>query len=161
MRLLTAVATALIMNIGFGAAVAQAQSYRYESRRSDRSTWRAEQIVRDAYRDILGREPDRSGLRQYVDAMVNRGWSESDVRRSLRKSAEFRERSYGGRYGNGYGYRGDQASEVVRRAYLGVLGREPDPVGMREYRMRVLRDGWSERDVRRALRSSREYARGY
>ena len=110
---------------------------------------------------IRRRTADRSGLRQYVDAMVNRGWSESDVRQSLRKSPEFRQRSYGGRYGNGSGYRGDQASEVVRRAYLGVLGREPDPAGMHEYRMRVLRDGWSERDVRRALRSSREYARRY
>jgi hypothetical protein len=156
-----AVAAAFIMNIGLGAAVVNAQSYRYESRRYDRSTWRAEQIVRDSYRDILGREPDRSGLRQYVDAIVNRGWSESDVRRSLRQSHEFRERHSGGRYGNGYGYRGDQASEVVRRAYLGVLGREPDPVGMREYRMRVLRDGWRERDVRRALQSSHEYARRY
>lgn len=162
MRILTTVATAVILNVGLGAAVVNAQYPRYESRPDyyHRDTWRAEQIVRNAYRDILGREPDRSGLRQYVDAMVNRGWSETDVRRSLRQSPEFHERyTYGSRYGYGYGYRGDRASEVVRRAYLGVLGREPDAVGMREYRTRVVRDGWSERDVRRALQASAEYRR--
>jgi hypothetical protein len=36
---------------------------------------------------------------------------------------------------------------MVRRAYLDVLGREPDRVGMREYTMRVMRD----------LRGSDEY----
>jgi len=162
MKILTTVATALILNVGLGAAVVNAQYPGYESRRYyNNSTWRAEQVVRAAYRDILGREPDRSGLHQYVDAMVNRGWSETDVRRSLRQSPEFYQRSgsrYGYGSGYGYGYR-DQASEVVRRAYLGVLGREPDAVGMREYRTRVVRDGWSERDVRRALQASYEYRR--
>jgi hypothetical protein len=168
MRFLTAVATSLILNMGLGVAVVSAQSYRscYGYRDADR----AERIVRQAYLDILNREPDRSGMRQYTDAMLNRGWSEADVRRSLRSSSEFRElrrgdsgRGYDGRGYDGRGYdRGDdRATEVVRRAYLNTLGREPDSAGMREYRMRVVRDGWSERDIQRALRSSYEYRRSY
>ncbi len=53
----------------------------------------------------------------------------------------------------------DRASDIVRRAYRDILGREPDPSGMSEYRRRVLRDNWSENDVRRALRDSDEYRR--
>ena len=82
-----------------------AQDYRYRDRdvreyrydRYDRDSrggrdWRARQIVSQAYRDILRREPDRSGLRQYTDAMVRRGWSENDVRRALRQSDEYRDK---------------------------------------------------------------------
>ena len=34
----------------------------------------AQRVVARAYRDILGREVDQSGLREYTNAMVNRGW---------------------------------------------------------------------------------------
>jgi hypothetical protein len=71
----------------------------YERRDYSRSHWRVQQAVAQAYRDILRREPDRSGLRQYTDAVVRRGWSIADVRRSLYRSDEYRHRS--GRY---YGY---------------------------------------------------------
>jgi hypothetical protein len=55
--------------------------------------WReAEHIVKRTYRDILGRDADHSGLRQYTRAMVYDHWSESDVRRSLRSSDEYRRR---------------------------------------------------------------------
>jgi hypothetical protein len=67
--------------------------------------YRAREIVAQAYRDILRREPDRSGLRQYTDAMVRRGWSENDVRRALRQSDEYRDRfgrSRGRRYDRYY-----------------------------------------------------------
>jgi hypothetical protein len=57
----------------------------------------AQRIVRRAYRDILGREVDATGLRDYTDAMVNRGWSEADVRRALLNSPE-RARMMGYRY---------------------------------------------------------------
>jgi hypothetical protein len=50
----------------------------------------ADLIVRRAYRDVLGREADESGLRTYRRNVLERGWTESDVRDSLRKSAEFR-----------------------------------------------------------------------
>ena len=54
--------------------------------------WRAEQMVRQAWLDVLRREPDPSGLHEYTDAMLNRGWSYADVRRSLLNSPEYAQR---------------------------------------------------------------------
>ena len=48
------------------------------------------------------------------------------------------------------------AQSIVRRAYLSVLKREPDPAS-EGYIERVLRDGWSQADVERDLRRSAEY----
>jgi hypothetical protein len=103
-------------------------------------------------------------------------WTEADVRRSLQSSPEFAQRSQGygsnGRYGTygayrrydnrdirrtSSGYYNGQAAAMVRQAYLSTLGREPDAVGLREYTARVVRDGWTQRDIVRALRSSDEY----
>jgi hypothetical protein len=50
----------------------------------------ADRIIRRAYRDTLGRDPDESGLRTYRRNLLDREWTESDVRDDLRKSAEFR-----------------------------------------------------------------------
>ncbi len=52
----------------------------------------AELIVRRAYREVLGREADPGGLKQYSWAVREKGWTESDVRDDLRKSAEYRNR---------------------------------------------------------------------
>jgi Peptidase inhibitor family I36/Domain of unknown function (DUF4214) len=49
------------------------------------------------------------------------------------------------------------ADRVVRRAYEDVLNREPDQAGLRLYRSHMIDDGWSEKQVRDALRSSPEY----
>jgi hypothetical protein len=49
-----------------------------------------------------------------------------------------------------------RAEEIVRRAYLSVLRREPDAAS-RSYVDRVLRDNWSQADVERELRRSPEY----
>jgi TorA maturation chaperone TorD len=49
----------------------------------------AEEIVRRAYEDVLGREPD-AGSRGYVDRVLRDGWTEQDVARELRKSDEYR-----------------------------------------------------------------------
>jgi hypothetical protein len=74
-------------------------------------------------------------------------------------------RGYGYGNGNGYGsgYGNDRrevvrAEEVVRRAYLEVLRREPDAAS-RAYVDRVMRDNWSQNDVERELRRSSEYRR--
>ena len=173
MNIKTAVVAGFILNAGLGGAVfAQSGSYPVQSRRYATANQRqAEQIVRQAYRDILRREPDASGLAQYTRSMLYDNWSEADVRRSLQSSQEYAQRSQG--YGS-YGNRGNrsydnrdirrsssnyngQAAAMVRQAYISTLGREPDAVGLREYTARVVRDGWSERDVVRALRSSSEY----
>jgi hypothetical protein len=81
-----------MLNAGVGSVLAQ-PVYRYPAaRRSVANEWRAEQMVRQAYRDILRREPDPSGLQEYTDAMMRRGWSYADVRRSLLNSPEYAQR---------------------------------------------------------------------
>ena len=179
MNIKTALVAGFILNAGLGGAVfAQGTYYPVQSRRyANTSQWQAERIVRQAYRDILGREPDASGLAQYTHSMLYDKWTEADVRRSLQSSQEYAQRNLGygtngqygtyGRYDNrdlrrssssyGTGLYNGQAAAMVRQAYISTLGREPDAVGMREYTARVVRDGWTQRDIVRALRSSDEY----
>ena len=68
----------------------------------------------------------------------------------------------GSGYGSGYGNNDRRevvrAEEIVRRAYLEVLRREPDAAS-RGYVDRVMRDNWSQNDVERELRKSAEYRR--
>jgi hypothetical protein len=88
--------TGLMLTAGLGTA-AEAQSvYRYRDNamaaRYATPQRQARQMVRQAYREVLRREPDQSGLRQYTDAMLNRNWSYDDVRRSLLESDEYAQR---------------------------------------------------------------------
>lgn len=62
----------------------------------------------------------------------------------------------GSSYGGG-GRNGQDPDRIVRRAYQDVLQREPDQQGLRLYRSRIIDDGWTEQQVREALRSSPEY----
>jgi hypothetical protein len=104
----------------------------------------ADRIVRRAYQDVLNREPDESGLREYRRRIIDDGWSEQQVREALRNSAESRVVTR------------ERAAEIVRRAYLSVLNREPD-AGAQGYINRVMREGWTEEDVARELRRSPEF----
>jgi hypothetical protein len=106
-----------------------------------------DRIIRRAYQDLLEREPDQSGLRLYRSRMIDEGWSETQVRESIRDSQEYREKStmtYA------------KAQDIVRRAYQSVLRREPD-AGSRGYVDKVMRDHWTQQDVERELRKSAEY----
>jgi Peptidase inhibitor family I36 len=47
--------------------------------------------------------------------------------------------------------------QIVRRAYQDILERDPDPAGLRAYRSRIIDEGWTEQQVREALRASPEY----
>jgi hypothetical protein len=67
--------------------------------------WEAQQVVRQAYLDVLRREPDPSGMRQYTNAILREGWSAADVRRSLATSDEYAERFGRTRFGRGLRYR--------------------------------------------------------
>jgi hypothetical protein len=107
----------------------------------------ADQIVRRAYQDVLGRDPDEGGLRQYRSRIIDDGWSEEKVRESLRSSPEYRDRVTMTRA---------KAQEIVRRAYLNVLKREPDP-GAEGYINNVWRQSWSQEQVERELRNSAEF----
>ena len=108
-----------------------------------------DRIVRRAYQDVLGRDPDPSGLRTFRSRIIDDGWTEAQVRDELRNSREFRERN---------SMSPDRAREIVRRAYLNILRREPDPAS-NGFVERVLRDHWTQEDVERELRKSDEYRR--
>lgn len=53
----------------------------------------ADRIVRRAYEDLLKREPDDQGLRDYSKAIVEQEWTENTVRESIRHSDEYRQRT--------------------------------------------------------------------
>jgi hypothetical protein len=66
------------------------------------------------------------------------------------------------RTGNGYqsnarrwSYR--DAEAMVRRGYQSVLGRNPDPAGLRNWTREVMIRNWSQRDLEFELRQSDEY----
>jgi len=52
----------------------------------------------------------------------------------------------------------ESATDIVTEAYEDVLGRKPDPEGMRNFRSKVIEKDWTAEDVRKALRNSNEYA---
>ena len=106
-----------------------------------------ETIVRRAYQDILDRDPDPDGMRLYRSHITDNDWTEQQVRIDLRRSPEYRERNT---------MTPAKAEDIVRRAYLAVLKREPDQ-GNRGYVSSVLRDGWTQQDVEHELRQSPEY----
>jgi hypothetical protein len=114
-------------------------------RNSQRKFQDPDRVVRRAYQDILDREPDAEGLRLYRSRMIDKDWTEQDVREALRNSPEYAKHS------------AESADRIVNRAYQDVLGREPDPNGLRSYRNKVLNQGWDEYDVTQALRRSPEY----
>jgi hypothetical protein len=57
---------------------------------------RAADVVRRAYLSVLNREPD-AGSQGYVDRVLRDRWTEQDVARELRNSAEYRARVGGAR----------------------------------------------------------------
>ena len=117
-------------------------SLRVEVRRRDEPRTDPDTVIKRAYLDLLGREPDPAGVRDYRSLIIDQGWTETMVRDNIRRSDEFRR---------------DGADRIIRRAYLDVLGREADPEGLRFYRGRVLDKSWTEGDVRDALRKSEEF----
>jgi len=106
-------------------------------------------IIRQAYREVLNREPDPQGMEIYRNHMMRDGWSDDKVRQSLKSSPEYAQKG---------GMTAEKAQEVVRRAYLSVLKREPDPAS-KTFVEKVLLSGWSQQDVENELRKSDEYKR--
>ena len=117
-------------------------SLRVEMRRRDESREEPNVVIKRAYLDLLGREPDPSGMGNYRGLIIDQGWTERMVRDHIRRSDEFRH---------------EGADRIIRRAYLDVLGREPDPSGLKHHRQNLLEKDWTEGDVRDALRQSEEF----
>jgi hypothetical protein len=101
----------------------------------------ATKAVTAAYEDVLGRKPDEEGLRVYRSKMVDNNWSEKDVRKELKRSNENKT--------------GD-VDTIITRAYQDILGRDPDKEGMKNYRQKMLEEGWGEKRLRETLRKSKE-----
>ena len=115
-----------------------------ERRGRDRGTAEADRIVRRAYQEVLGRDPDAAGLEQYRNRILDDRWTEEQVRNSIRTSPEFAGRLR------------QRAEDIVRAAYRAVLNRDPDS-GAETYVQNVLRNNWSQQDVEKALRNSPEF----
>lgn len=98
-------------------------------------------IIRRAFKDQLGHDPDEATLRRYRGYMIDQGWTEAMLREQL-VHGEFRR---------------ERAERIVQRAYRDVLGREVDESGMGHYRKNILEKDWTEGDVRDDLRRSDEY----
>jgi hypothetical protein len=106
-----------------------------------------DRIIRRAYQDLLDREPDQNGLREYRRRMIDDGWSETQVRDAIRRSPEYRQRNMMTRA---------RAEDIVRRAYQSTLGREPDPAAA-SWVTEVIRNRWTQADLERELRKTPEY----
>jgi hypothetical protein len=98
-------------------------------------------IIERAYDDLLEREPDAEGRDRYR-RFLQRGESEKQIRARIKQSLE---------------YRVILPDSKTKRAYLEVLGREADPVGLEGYRHRIVDDGWTEEDVKNSLRQTAEF----
>lgn len=114
-----------------------------DGRPDQREIERAERMVQRAYREILRRDPDPGGLKTYRVYVLDEGWDEEQLRHALWTSDEYRE----------------LVMRIIVNAYRELLGRDPDDGGARLYRDRMLRDHWTEEQVRAALRKSDEYRR--
>lgn len=51
-----------------------------------------DRLIQNAYRDVLGRDADPSGLAHYRRKLLNDDWSEQQLRDDLRRSQEYRDR---------------------------------------------------------------------
>ncbi len=118
------------------------EQFREALRRSDEFKHRdLDAIIRRAFRDILGRDPDASGRATYQRSL-SRGMTENEMRDDLRRSREGAEK---------------QTTLAITRAYREILRRDPDPAGLKSYTELMLHKGWTEANIRDDLRRSEEF----
>ena len=98
--------------------------------------------IRAAYSDLLGREPDADGLRNYRSLMIDEKWTIQQVRDDIKKGQEYRNKSLDG---------------IIKNAYLDLLGRAPDKEGLARLKRLMLDEGWTEKQVRDDIKKSAEY----
>jgi SAM-dependent methyltransferase len=108
-------------------------------------------FVDNAYRRLLGRDPDREGRRSHLK-FLRRGGPRGEVLRGITGSEE---------YVNLAAARVDRGSDTsdqewLAAAYRDALGRDPDPEGLRFYQG-LLEGGTSRRDLARTLVRSDEH----
>jgi hypothetical protein len=101
----------------------------------------ADAAITNAYREVLGRDPDANGLAHYR-AKWREGWTQGQIRDDLRRSNESRNTQY---------------RVVITRAFRDLLGREPDAAGYATYERLMRERHYTERDIRAAIMDSPEY----
>jgi hypothetical protein len=116
-------------------------------RRSEGETTRAREIVKRAYLSVLQRQADQAA-EVWVETVIRNNWTQDDLERELRKSPEYRDK---------FTLTRPKAQEIVRRSYLNVFKREPDPSGAAYWVDNVLRNNWTQDDLERELKKSPEY----
>jgi hypothetical protein len=121
------------------------QDYEIDARSGGREAFApadADEIIREAYLDILNREPDEEGLRNYRRLMIDKGWSEARIRDAIAESKEALWRD---------------TSTLVKRAYEDLLDRAPSEMELKDAVDTIIKKRISERDYRKNIRKSREY----
>jgi SAM-dependent methyltransferase len=108
-------------------------------------------FVDNAYRRLLGRDPDREGRRSHLK-FLRRGGPRGEVLRGITGSEE---------YVNLAAARVDRGADAsdqewLAASYRDALGRDPDPEGLRFYQG-LLEGGASRRDLARTLVRSDEH----
>ena len=101
-----------------------------------------ERVVEEAYREILGRSPGSKELRRGVQRLRYESWTPGRIRGELLNSDEYKER---------------EADHLIDDAYHDLLDRRPDPDERRHYRREIIRNGFTEEDVRREIRKTQEF----
>jgi uncharacterized protein YbcI len=110
------------------------------------------------YQEILGRNPDSNGLKNYADAVQDRRMSLEQVRRELINSPEGRSRSSNRNNYNRHGYSNNrgQIEAEISRYYQEILGRNPDSNGLKNFADAVQDRRMSLEQVRNELINSPE-----
>jgi hypothetical protein len=118
------------------------QQLRDALRRSDEFKNRdLDAIVRRVFREVLGRDPDASGLAAYTRGL-SRGMTEPELRAELGRSRE------GAQH---------KARETVIRVYHELLKREPDQAGLENYVTQLVQGRLDEAKLRDVIRRGDEF----
>ena len=103
---------------------------------------RPHQMIKNAYNEVLLREPDGTAFEGLRKQIVKNNWDYERVKKHLRESPEYRTKT---------------VPELVKKAYREVLGREPDPQGFEAYRKQMLKQDMSYEEMVSSLKNSEEY----
>jgi uncharacterized protein YbcI len=130
-------------------------TYRISQRDNNRNN--RSQIEREItryYQQILGRNPDSTGLKNYADAVQDNRMSLEQVRNEMTNSPEGRNR--GSNNNNNNRNNRSQIEREITRYYQQILGRNPDSTGLKNYADAVQDNRMSLEQVRNEMTNSPE-----
>ena len=99
--------------------------------------WQHSSTVRKTYVQVMRKEPSVEDVKYWVDEM-NKGLPDNQLAERMKESPQY-------------------AEMVVTQAYQLILRRNPDPVGMANYKELMLKKELTEEQLEMSLRSSDEY----